>query len=63
MTKSKSYVSADPFFESLLKNPEVRIRYEEERAKTEIAATVKAARKRAGLTQEQLAKKIVAPKA
>jgi len=58
MKKSKSHISADAFFESLLENPEVRIRYQEERSKTEIAATIRAARKRAGLTQEQLAKKI-----
>ena len=58
MKKPKAYVSADSFFESLIKDPEIRIHYEEERAKTEIAATVCAARKRAGLTQAQLAKRI-----
>ena len=50
--------SADLFFDGLLKDPEIKLFYEEEHAKTKIAAVVKAARTRAKLTQAQLAKKI-----
>lgn len=46
-----------PFFKKLLKDPEVRMRFEEERAKSNIAMAVVAARKRAHLTQTALAKK------
>lgn len=56
--KKTTIKSAAPFFERLLKDPEIRIRYEEERAKTSIALVVKEARSRAGLTQVQLARKI-----
>ena len=56
--KKVSHVSAENFFESLRKDPFVRVRYEEERAKTEIAAAVKAVRQKAGLTQAELAQKI-----
>ncbi len=50
--------SADSFFEGLLADPEIKLHYEEEHAKTTIAAIVRAARIRAKLTQVQLAKKI-----
>ena len=53
--EARPHVSAEAFFESLRKDPFVRIHYEEEHAKTEIAAAVKAARKNAGLTQADLA--------
>lgn len=56
--KHKAYRSAKPFFEKILKDPEVRVLYEEEHAKTEIANAVRAARIKAGLTQVELAKKI-----
>lgn len=56
--KTAPHVSAEGFFDSLRKDPFVRVRYEEEHAKTEIAAAVKAARQKAGLTQAELAKKI-----
>jgi DNA-binding XRE family transcriptional regulator len=56
MKKQKSYRSAKPFVKKLLKDPEVRIYFEEERAKTEIAMAVRNARIRAGLTQVELAK-------
>lgn len=55
---NKKYLkAADPFFKKLLKNPEVRMHYEEERAKSQIAMAVHAARIRAKLTQVALAKK------
>ena len=50
--------AAEPFFKRLLKDPEIKLLYEEERARTKIAAVVVAARVRAGLTQAQLARKI-----
>ncbi len=57
MTKKK-HKSAESFFNSLLEDPEVRIKYEEEKVKSEIAFVVKSARNRAGLTQAELAEKI-----
>ena len=56
--KKKNIKWAKPFVKSLLKDPEVRILYEEERAKTKIALAMKAARRNAGLTQNELAKKM-----
>ena len=56
--KHKAYRSAKPFFEKILKDPTVRVLYEEEHAKTEIANAVRSARMRADLTQAELAKKI-----
>jgi len=56
--KHKAYRSAKSFFERILKDPEVRVLYEEEHAKTEIANAVRSARLKAGLTQLELAKKI-----
>lgn len=54
--KQKKYRSADAFISKLLKDPEIRVHYETERAKTLIAEAVRNARIRAGLTQVQLAK-------
>jgi DNA-binding XRE family transcriptional regulator len=56
--KQKHRRSGQKFIEKLLKDPEVKIMYEEERAKTEIAAAVKSARLKAELTQSGLAKKV-----
>jgi ribosome-binding protein aMBF1 (putative translation factor) len=56
MKKKKAYRPARPFVEKLLKDPGVRIYFEEERAKTEIAMAVRNARLHAGLTQAELAK-------
>jgi DNA-binding XRE family transcriptional regulator len=56
--KHKPYITADHFFKKLLKDSEIKFFYEEERAKTEIAAAVKAARLHAKLTQAKLANKI-----
>ena len=59
MKVNRKYVkSAEPFFRALLKNPEVRIAYEEERTKSRIAMAVRAARLKANLTQAKLAEKI-----
>ncbi len=59
MKVNKKYVkSAEPFFKALLKNPEVRFYYEQERAKSKIAMAVKAARTKAHLTQAKLAEKV-----
>ncbi len=58
MKKKKAYRSARPFFEKILKDPETRILFEEERSKTEIAHMVRAARLKSGLTQSELARKI-----
>lgn len=55
MKKRKAYRPARPFVEKLLKDPEVKIYFEEERAKTEIATAVRNARIHAGLTQVELA--------
>lgn len=57
-SKKRFYKSADSFFELLLKDPEIRLHYEEERAKTSIAMVVKAVRTRAKFTQAELARKI-----
>jgi ribosome-binding protein aMBF1 (putative translation factor) len=56
--KHKAYRAAKPFFDKIKKDPEVRVLYEEEHAKTEIANAVRSARQKSGLTQLELAKKI-----
>lgn len=53
--KKKAYKPARPFVEKLLKDPDIRVIYEEERAKTLIAEAVRSARIHAGLTQSELA--------
>jgi len=59
MKVNKKYVkSAEPFFKAMLKNPEVRFYYEQEKAKSKIAMAVKTARLKACLTQAKLAEKI-----
>ncbi len=58
MKNKKSYRSAKPFFKKILQNKEVRIQFEEEKSKTEIAHAVRAARMKADLTQAELAKLI-----
>jgi ribosome-binding protein aMBF1 (putative translation factor) len=54
--KRKQYRPAKSFVEKLLKDPEIRVHYEAERAKTLIAEAVRSARLQAGLTQVELAK-------
>ena len=54
--RSKPYHAANVFINKLLKDHEIRITFEEERAKTHIAEAVRAARLRSGLTQIGLAK-------
>jgi DNA-binding XRE family transcriptional regulator len=56
--KRKPYGSPAKFFKELLKDPEVRFHYEQEKAKTKIAMAVRTARLKAHLTQAQLAHKI-----
>lgn len=51
----KPYHPASRFINKLLKDPEIRITFEEERAKTRIAEAVRAARLHSGLTQIELA--------
>ena len=58
MKHEKKYKSAKPFFEKVLKDKEIRIHYEEEKSKTEIAHAVKRLREAAKLTQLELAKLI-----
>ena len=52
----KTYRSARHFIEAQLRDPEIRVLFEEERARTQIAEAVRSARLRAGLTQVELAK-------
>ncbi len=54
--KRKAYHSADKFIQKLLKDNEVRVMFEAERAKTLIADAVRTARLKAGITQVELAK-------
>lgn len=56
--KKKAYKSAKPFFDELRNDPEVMLHYEEEKAKTQIAALVRSARQRAGMTQAELAERV-----
>lgn len=55
--KKKSSRSAKPYIDTLLKDPEIRVYFEVERAKTLIAKAVHSARTRADLTQIELAQK------
>ena len=56
--KVTQYKDPGTFFEKLLKDPEIRVHFEKEHAKTQIAMAVKATRKKAKLTQAQLARKV-----
>ncbi len=58
MKKKKPYVSGEATIQMLLKNPQVRFYYEEERAKSEIAVAIRAARQHAHMTQAKLAEKV-----
>ncbi len=58
MKNKKLLKSAKPFFQKLLKDKEIRIQFEEEKAKTEIADAVRTARMKADLTQAELAQLI-----
>ncbi len=57
-TKKPSFKMAQSFFDKMLRDPEIRMHYEEEKTKSTIAQAVRAARTRAGLTQTELAQKI-----
>jgi DNA-binding XRE family transcriptional regulator len=54
----KKVKSGETFFKGILKNDEIRILYEEEKIKSEIAMAVQTARVKAHLTQSKLAEKI-----
>ncbi len=56
--KKAGFKMAQSFFDKMLRDPEIKMHYEQEKAKTNIAHAVRAARTRAGLTQAELAKKI-----
>jgi ribosome-binding protein aMBF1 (putative translation factor) len=58
MKKKKPYVSGEDTIKKLLKNPQVRFYYEQERAKSEIALAIRAARLHTNMTQTKLAEKI-----
>ena len=55
--KNNSYTSIEPLVKALLKDPKVRMIYEERKAKESLALAVKELRKNAHLTQSELAKK------
>ena len=57
-TKKATFKMAQSFFDKMLRDPEIRMHYEEEKAKSRIAQAVRAIRTRAGLTQTELAQKI-----
>ena len=58
MKKKKPYVSGEATIQKLLKNPQVRFYYDQERSKSEIAMAIRTARQRTRLTQAKLAEKV-----
>jgi len=54
----KPYISSDTYFNKLLKDPEIRMYYEEDYAKTRIAMAIRGLRKKAHLTQAQMARRM-----
>jgi ribosome-binding protein aMBF1 (putative translation factor) len=56
--KKASYKMAQPFFDKMLRDSDIKMYYEAEKAKSNIALAVRAARARSGLTQAELAQKI-----
>lgn len=58
MKKKKAYRPAKAFVQKLLKDPKVRVYFEEECSRTTIAMAIMDARIHAGLTQMELAKLI-----
>ncbi|MHB8482967.1 MAG: helix-turn-helix domain-containing protein [Nitrospiria bacterium] len=53
----KNIVPARPYMDKKLKDRRIKILFDEERTKTEIARLVRTARERAGLSQRELAKR------
>ncbi len=53
----KPYTSIDPLVDELLRDPEVRMFYEDRKTKEKLAATIKKLREIKHLTQSELAKK------
>ena len=58
MKRNKYHETSDKFFKELLKDPEIKEIYKEERLKDELAMKVKELRKKKGFTQVALAEKI-----
>ena len=55
--KPKNITSARTYLNKKLKNKTVKILFDEERTKTELAKMIRSARERAGMTQRELAAK------
>lgn len=53
----KNIVPAKPYVDRKLKKTSIRVLFEEERTKTEIARMIRAAREKAGMSQRELARK------
>ncbi len=55
--KYKSITPAKPYVEKKLKDKTIKLLYDEEKIRTEIARVVRLARERAGFSQRKLAEK------
>ena len=55
--KRKNLVPARPYLNKKLKNKRIKILFDEEKTKTELAKIVRTAREKAGLSQRELAAK------
>lgn len=53
----KNIVPSRPYVERKLKRASIRVLFEEEKTKTEIARMIRTAREKAGLSQRELARK------
>jgi ribosome-binding protein aMBF1 (putative translation factor) len=55
--KYKNITPAKPYFEKKIKDKTIKVLFDEEKTKTEIARIIKMARETAGLSQRELASK------
>ena len=55
--KSKNIIPARPYLKKKLQNKSIKILFDEEKTKTELAKIIRMARERSGMTQRQLATK------
>ena len=55
--KHKNIAPARPYIDRKLKDAAIRIRFDEEKTKSELARMIRTAREKAGLSQRDLAKK------
>lgn len=55
--KYKNIVAAKPYLTKKLKSKTIKLFFDEEKTKTEIARVIRMAREKAGLSQRELAKK------